>query len=176
MIATTNQPLAELVEEGEFRADLFYRLNVVPFSIPPLRERREDIRTLVHHFAAKYQQQNVEPPHFSEDLLARFEAYEWPGNVRELENAVRRAIALHAGETVGPEFFEAPRAVDCVVAAKAAPPIPGTSLRKMERQLLESTLAANGGNRTRTAQELGICARTMRNKIREYGLPPRSYA
>lgn len=176
VIATTNQPLAELVEVGEFRADLFYRLNVVPFSIPPLRERREDVRPLVHYFAAKYRQRNVEPPRFAEELLARFERYEWPGNVRELENVVRRAIALHAGELVGPEFFEAPRAVECAMAAKAVPPIPGTSLRTMERQLLESTLAANGGNRTRAARELGICARTMRNKIREYGLPPRSYA
>jgi DNA-binding NtrC family response regulator len=176
VIATTNQPLFERVERGEFRADLFYRLNVVPFSIPPLRERREDIRPLVHYFAGKYQRRNVEPLRFSEELLARFEAYHWPGNVRELENVVRRAIALHGGEMIGPEFFEAPSAVECVMAPKVTSVIPGTSLRKMERELLESTLAASGGNRTRAARVLGICPRTMRNKIREYGLPPRSYA
>ncbi len=176
VIATTNQPLFERVEKGEFRADLYYRLNVVPFSIPPLRERREDIAPLIKHFAAKYSPSGSEPPQFADELMTRLESHHWPGNVRELENLIRRAIALHPGELVGPEFFDAPGSAELQAAFRTAALSTGTSLRTMERQLLESTLAANGGNRTRTARDLGICPRTMRNKIREYGLPPRSYA
>jgi DNA-binding NtrC family response regulator len=185
VIATTNQPLASQVEAGRFRADLYYRLNVVPLTIPPLRERREDIPVLIEHFFEKYAQSgHVALPRFSPALLARLEGHDWPGNVRELENVVRRAIALHGGQDVGPEFF------DGVATKEAGPPgseptravaptptrATGMSLRELERQLLESTLEAAGGNRTRAARVLGICPRTMRNKIHEYGLPPRRYA
>jgi DNA-binding NtrC family response regulator len=180
VIATTNRPLLTLVEEGKFRADLYYRLNVVPFAIPPLRERREDIPTLIEHFLKKYASQGrADAPRFSDELMARLELHHWPGNVRELENFVRRAVALHPGELIDKEFFDVPRPAEGLAPATA--PLPGmqgavgVSLRAMERQLLESTLAANGGNRTQAARILGICQRTMRNKIREYGLPPRRY-
>jgi DNA-binding NtrC family response regulator len=183
VIATTNQPLEELVEEGKFRADLFYRLNVVPLTIPPLRERSGDVSLLIHYFLQKHAQRGPEgPPELSEELLARLEEHTWPGNVRELENFVRRAIALHSGERLGPEFFEEGRKPEppstTAAAAAGNGNAPGTrvSLREMERHLLESTLEAEGGNRTRAARVLGICPRTMRNKIREYGLPPRRYA
>ncbi|MGH9685708.1 MAG: sigma-54-dependent transcriptional regulator [Candidatus Acidiferrales bacterium] len=182
VIATTNQPLERLVEEGKFRADLFYRLNVVPFTIPPLRERHGDVPLLVEHFLRKYTADGrAEVPHFSPELIAQFEAHDWPGNVRELENLVRRAIALHPGGEVGPEFFDSlsPRTVEtrdakpaCTDGLRAES---AGSLRDMERQLLIATLKAEGGNRTRAARALGICPRTMRNKIREYGLPPRTY-
>ena len=178
VIATTNQPLLGLVEAGKFRADLYYRLNVVPLSIPPLRDRRADISVLIDHFLAKYVPRNQSTaPRFSDDLMARLELHNWPGNVRELENFVRRAVALHSGQIVGPESFDGPVAPESS-ACIAPPAIPaeGMSLRDMERRLLESTLEANGGNRTRTARILGICPRTMRNKIREYGLPPRRYS
>jgi len=185
VIATTNQPLAQLVEEGKFRADLFYRLNVVPFTIPPLRERRGDVRVLIEHFLRKYRREGgAAAPEFSPELMARLETHDWPGNVRELENLVRRAIALYPGGVVGSDFliFEGPR-------LSPDSPAPGRmdrqeefagaasagSLREMERQLLVATLEAEGGNRTRAARALGICPRTMRNKIREYGLPPRTY-
>jgi DNA-binding NtrC family response regulator len=179
VIATTNQPLQKLVEVGKFRADLYYRLNVVPLTIPPLRERIGDISALIHHFLEKYAQTgNRKPPDLSDELKARMAAYHWPGNVRQLENFIRRAIALHAGERVGPDFFEEAQPPE---AGAPEPPAavllaPGKSLRELERQLLESTLEAEGGNRTRAARVLGICPRTMRNKIREYGLPPRRYA
>jgi len=188
VIATTNQPLPKLVEAGKFRADLYYRLNVVPMTIPPLRERREDIPLLIQHFLAKHgPQDETAAPEFSGDLLARLVAHSWPGNIRELENLCRRAIALHAGQSLGAEFFddgapsspETPRPSSGTVLAAAAGLAGkpgGGSLREMERHLLESTLEAHGGNRTHAAQALGICARTMRNKIREYGLPPRRYA
>ncbi|MGA8224314.1 MAG: sigma-54 dependent transcriptional regulator [Candidatus Acidiferrales bacterium] len=180
VIATTNQPLLVLIEAGKFRADLYYRLNVVPLTIPPLRERREDIPALIQHFLDKYAPQvSADPPRFSEELMARLNLHHWPGNVRELENFVRRAVALHPGELIPGDFFDAPSASG-TTAVTAAPPLncqdsANVSLRTMERRLLESTLEANGGNRTRAARALGICQRTMRNKIREYGLPPRRY-
>ncbi|MGH9738495.1 MAG: sigma-54-dependent transcriptional regulator [Candidatus Acidiferrales bacterium] len=182
VIATTNQPLARLVEEGKFRADLFYRLNVVPFTIPPLRERHGDVPLLVEHFLRKYAADGrAEAPRFSPALMEQWEAHDWPGNVRELENLVRRAIALHSGGEVGSEFFNSvsPRTGEPREATPARPDSlraeSAGSLRDMERQLLVATLKAEGGNRTRAARALGICPRTMRNKIREYGLPPRTY-
>jgi len=182
VIATTNQPLASLVTEGKFRADLYYRLNVVPLTIPPLRERRGDVPLLVEYFLEKHAQRSeAGPPIFSAELMVRLESHAWPGNVRELENFVRRAIALHPGEVLGREFFDAPEAEckeSCVEsqAFNFAAPAAGMTMREMERQLLESTLQALGGNRTQAARALGICPRTMRNKIREFGLPPRRYA
>ena len=181
LIATTNQPLFRLMEEGKFRADLYYRLNVVPLSIPPLRDRRGDIPLLMEHFIKKYARRGrAAQPQFSDELMARVELHDWPGNVRELENFVRRAIAFHAGECIGPEFFDCPSNQQSAPSDRALPPaiapVAGMSLRDMERQLLESTLAASGGNRTHAARLLGICPRTMRNKIREYGLPPRRYS
>lgn len=179
VIATTNQPLHKLVDEGKFRADLYYRLNVVPLTIPPLRDRIGDLSGLVHHFLEKYAPGgNAKPPELSEELKLRMAAYHWPGNVRQLENFIRRAVALHAGERVGAEFFEEAKPPEAGSAemSQPSPLTPGKSLRELERQLLESTLEAEGGNRTRAARVLGICPRTMRNKIREYGLPPRRYA
>ena len=182
VIATTNQPLASLVEAGKFRADLFYRLNVVPLTIPPLRERPGDIAPLINHFLHKYASRApAAAPEFSPGLLRRLEGHHWPGNVRELENFVRRVIALYPGQTIGPEVLDSNAATSAAHSAAAKPAAPafptavGTTMREMERSLLESTLQAEGGNRTRAAKVLGICPRTMRNKIREFGLPPRSY-
>ena len=172
VIATTNRPLGALVAEGKFRADLFFRLNVIPLSLPPLRERREDIPDLIEHFVRKYapaSRSRVE--RFSPELVERLQAYEWPGNVRELENFVRRALVLAPGPVVGLELL-----------ADASLPNndpslggiePGLTLRELERTLLEKTLEATGGNRTRAAGMLGVSLRTVRNKIREFGLPPR---
>jgi len=181
VIATTNRPLLRLVEEGKFRADLYYRLNVVPLSLPPLRQRREDIPMLIEHFLDKYSSRGqAGRPEFSAELLARLMLHYWPGNIRELENLVRRAVALHPGETVGPEFFDAAALPQPSPQSESLPvatgPGEGISLREMERKLLESTLEAHGGNRTQAARALGICPRTMRNKVREYGLPPRRYS
>jgi DNA-binding NtrC family response regulator len=179
VIATTNQPLADLVEAGKFRSDLFYRLNVVPLTIPPLRERTGDLALLIDHFLRKHASRApAAPPMFSPELLARLERHSWPGNVRELENFVRRAMALHPGATLGADTFDVnapagPR--DRAGLALSTPAAVGSTMREMERSLLQSTLEAQGGNRTRAAKVLGICPRTMRNKIREFGLPPRRY-
>ncbi|HUK54684.1 MAG TPA: sigma-54 dependent transcriptional regulator [Candidatus Binatia bacterium] len=171
VVATTNQPLQSLVQAGKFRADLYYRLKVAPLSLPPLRERREDIRELAEHFIEKHAPARGVRPRISAGLLSRLEQHGWPGNVRELENFVRHALAFSRGPELSQEDWE-----ECPPPEPAGePPAPpaGQTLREMERSLLESTLAAQGGNRTRAARQLGICPRTMRNKIREYGLPPR---
>ncbi len=172
VIATTNRPLRDLAQEGKFRLDLYYRLNVIPVAIPPLRERVEDIPMLAEHFAQKYA---AEPPVrasiLSQEFIGRLKDYEWPGNIRELENFIRRAIALSRGGAIDMESFEG-------LESRAA--LPGTgaleaglTLREAERKLLTRTLEATGGNRTRAAAMLGISLRTIRNKIREYGLPRR---
>jgi len=183
VIATTNRALWSLVEAGSFRADLFYRLNVIPFSIPPLRERRGDILELAEHFVRKHEPR-PKRGHFkiSTELAIALREYSWPGNVRELENVIRRALALAHGTTLGSELFtpavkpEA-AAVTATPSSPVAPtsvlevrPRPGVTLQDMERQLLEATLEATNGNRTRAAVMMGVSLRTVRNKIREYGL------
>jgi DNA-binding NtrC family response regulator len=171
VIATTNRDLGALVEEGRFRADLFYRLDVVPLTLPPLRERREDIPELVEHFIHKHAPSSraVRP---SEELLRRLMEYDWPGNVRELENVVRRILVLSSGPVAGVEVLEGRELADKRTTT-ACFPTEGVTLRDMERQLLERTLEVTGGNRTRAAEILGVSLRTVRNKIREFGLPPR---
>jgi DNA-binding NtrC family response regulator len=171
VIATTNRPLEAAVNEGRFRADLYYRLNVIPLSLPPLRERAGDIAELAGHFAQLYGAPGG-AAHLTDELLERLQDQTWPGNVRELANFVRRAVALSRGGSIGLEAFN---------HGKSSPrslPAPewkaGLSLGEMERQLLAMTLESTGGNRSRTAELLGVSLRTVRNKIREYGLPPRS--
>jgi len=202
VISTTNRALSAMVREGQFRADLYYRLNVIALGLPPLRERREDVRELAEHFANLYAAKGKTVA-LSAEFLARLESHTWPGNVRELANCVRRAVALATGSEIGTEGLEelgnphlcrlsAEMASAASKAAKMGHPIaddslrdslnnnnnnnndqlrPGVSLENMERKLLEMTLEATGGNRSRTAEMLGVSLRTVRNKIRSYGLP-----
>jgi len=178
VIATTNRPLAAMVREGGFRADLYYRLNVIPLSLPPLRERREDVRELAEHFAGLYAP-GTQAPRLGRELLLRLEQHDWPGNVRELANLMRRAIALSQcgpGGEIGPEVLDLdPGSAALPDDARADGGLrAGLSLEAVERRLLEVTLDATGGNRSRAAEMLGVSLRTVRNKIRGYGLPPRS--
>jgi DNA-binding NtrC family response regulator len=177
VIATTNRSLKTLVGEGRFRADLYYRLNVVPLSIPPLRERPEDIAELANFFVRKYTPKSSHKQiSISPELLTLLAAHDWPGNIRELENFIRGAIALSGGAVLGPESMGEDRSRKTAATPPAGSPAAGTSMRDMERLLLEKTLESTGGNRTRAAMMLGISLRTIRNKIREYGLPPRRFA
>jgi len=177
MISTTNRNLSDLVREGKFRADLFYRLNVIPLTLPPLRERREDIGELAEHFLRLYS-----PPgnaaRLTAEFIARLEGHDWPGNVRELANCLRRALALAPGNEIGVEALDGaawdregnladPESDEDGEKVLRA----GVSLGAMERRLVEMTLAATGGNRSRAAELLGVSLRTVRNKIRSYGLP-----
>ena len=178
VIATTNASLASLVEQGRFRGDLYYRLNVIPLSIPPLRERGDDIAVLAQHFAERYAKEvGRRPPLLEEGFLAALRAHRWPGNVRELSNFMRRILSLHAGDVVDEAVFRReirPLAQPAVPQTEAL--VPGTPISVLERMHVEKTLALTNGNRTRAAEMLGISLRTMRNKIKEYGLPPRRYA
>jgi DNA-binding NtrC family response regulator len=192
VIATTNVSLGAMVERGQFRADLYYRLNVIPLSLPPLRERREDIPVLARHFAEKYSAQHRSfPPRLHPDFLDRLQSHSWPGNVRELANFMRRVLTLSETHDLDARCFEMEFQDSTGLArtshiqvsqapAAQAPPSSlapaGTPIRQVERLHLEKTLALTDGNRTVAAEMLGISLRTLRNKIREYGLPPRRYA
>jgi len=174
VIAATNRDMAREIREGRFREDLFYRLNVVEIPLPPLRDRQEDILPLAEHFLKRYAEKNRRMiKRFTPgaaDLLMR---YSWPGNVRELENAVERAVILCRGDAVGSD--DLPDALHTEAGgerAAEAPLKPGLSLKEMERRMILRTLDETGGNRTRTAEILGISRRTLQNKLKEYGINP----
>jgi|HubBroStandDraft_1064217.scaffolds.fasta_scaffold00910_15 DNA-binding NtrC family response regulator len=182
IIATTNVSLPTMVEQGKFRADLYYRLNVIPLALPPLRERREDIPVLAEFFVRKFAGASGRPiPTLHPEFIRGLQAHSWPGNVREFSNFMRRLVTLNEGDEIGPESLEtelsgATYTTSLPAASPAATLRAGTSMREVERHLLEATLQSTGGNRTRTAEILGVSLRTIRNKIREHGLPPRRYA
>jgi DNA-binding NtrC family response regulator len=184
VIATTNVDLASMVDEGKFRSDLYYRLNVIPLDLPPLRERPEDIELLARYFAEKFAAKARGPAQqLGPDFIERLRAHHWPGNVRELGNFMRRMCSLHPGVLLDASRFDQEfqtRGSKPVPASNAASTLaattPGVPIRDLERAHLESTLEMTRGNRTQAAEMLGISIRTMRNRIREYGLPPRRYA
>ena len=164
VIATTNRDLWKAVQEGKFREDLYYRLQVVPIYIPPLRERKEDIPLLVQHFLKMYgEREGKEGLTVSEKAMDILMDYDWPGNIRELENAVERAVILAKGKVLKPENFFVGS-----MFREREPHGEATTLAEMERRLILRTLREEGGNRTRTAQRLGISVRTLRNKLRQY--------
>jgi DNA-binding NtrC family response regulator len=178
VIATTNASLGAMVEQGRFRSDLYYRLNVIPLSLPPLRERLEDIPALAKYFAGKFAAEtNTAIPQIDPSFVHRLQSCRWPGNIRELSNFMRRVLSLHQGETIDAACFD--KESQPLGKVHAAPPLtvdPGTTISMLEKLHVEKTLALAHGNRTHAAEMLGISLRTMRNKIREYGLPPRRYA
>jgi two-component system response regulator FlrC len=167
VIATTNRTLYREVEQNRFREDLYYRLNVFPITLPPLRERLADIPILARHFAAAAASRNgLSQPVLSEAALAHLQRLPWKGNIRELENVLERAVLLAGHSPILPEH--------CPVEVRdtALPPVvqqPGNgSLWEMERDLIFKTLVRVKDNRTHAAKELGISIRTLRNKLREY--------
>jgi DNA-binding NtrC family response regulator len=177
VIATTNRDLKALVRAGEFRDDLYFRLNVVCLTIPPLRQRRDDIPLLVDFFCKRYGKNGGgSGVGISPQALDKLNRYNWPGNVRELENEIQRAMTFCTGSTIRPEdllLFEShaqptvqPQSAELGYSA-------GVTMREMERQLICRTLEDTGGNRTRAARCLGISLRTLRNKLNEFGLQDR---
>ncbi len=171
IIAATNKNLEEEVKKGNFREDLFYRLNVVPIEVPPLRRRKEDIPLLAKHFLNIYCEKAQTPNKGflpkTMDLMIR---YDWPGNIRELENAIERAVLLCQGEYISPE--DLPHAVQGAegegLPGVAVPS--GMTLREVEREVIVQTLEETEGNRTQTARILGISRKTLQNKLKEYGI------
>jgi DNA-binding NtrC family response regulator len=174
VVATTNRSLARMVEQGEFRADLFYRLNVIPLSLPALRDHSEDIGELAEHFAARYAAAG-KAPGMAPEFLARLGQHSWPGNVRELANLMRRAVALSGSELNLDVLDPSEWSTGPASSSTEEPLRAGNSLESVEKRLLEMTLDATAGNRSRAALMLGVSLRTVRNKIREYGLPPRRH-
>jgi len=176
VIATTNRDLQMLVREGEFRADLYYRLHVVRLTIPPLRERPDDIPLLADFFCRRYGKNSDGAARLSEDAIRRLLHYPWPGNVRELENTIQRAVTLCSGSEIQPEdlWLASPEPSSAQSPIVSEPGFPGgVTMREMERQLICRTLRDTGGNRTRAAKSLGISLRTLRNKLNEFGLQDR---
>ncbi len=172
VIATTNRSLYHEVEQGRFREDLYYRLNVFPITVPPLRERPADIPLLARHFVAVSAARNGLPlPMVSPEAYAMLQDRRWKGNVRELENVMERAVLLTGAEPILPchLLLESGGQPASPVPVPSVPPLSGNgSLWEMERELIFQTLARVRENRTHAAKELGISIRTLRNKLREY--------
>jgi two-component system nitrogen regulation response regulator GlnG len=194
IIAATHRDLRQLIRQGLFREDLFYRLNVVPIRLPPLRERTEDTPALVRHFFAQAAIEGLPAKRLDDAAMERLKAYRWPGNVRELENLVRRLAALYSQETIGVDVIEAELAEtsatpvleqekaesltgsverhlrDYFGAHRDGLPPPGLYdriLREVERPLLNLSLAATRGNQIKAAHLLGLNRNTLRKKLRE---------
>ncbi|MBW2423145.1 MAG: sigma-54-dependent Fis family transcriptional regulator [Deltaproteobacteria bacterium] len=190
IVAATHRDLDDAVRKGEFREDLLYRLRVVPMSIPALRERPEDVRTLAHHFVERYAPELAEGPVTLPDrTIQRLERHDWPGNVRELENAIKRALVLATDDLLAPEEFD-------FLTRSSEPATTHTSLeelviqevdrlfehsgeitdvyhriqQRVERPLIEAVLERTQGNQIRAAALLGINRNTLRKKITELGI------
>ncbi len=172
VIAATNKDLEKEVREGRFREDLYYRLNVVPVSLPPLRERKEDIPDLAIHFLSVYREKNQkELREISKKALDLLVRYDWPGNVRELENCIERAVVIARGEIIA--SADLPPQIQALSDEKAGVGVrfpAGISLQEVEKALILETLEDTGGNRSRAAEILGINRRTLQNKLKEYGI------
>ncbi|NFV79899.1 nitrogen regulation protein NR(I) [Magnetospirillum aberrantis] len=199
IVAATHRDLTQLIRQGLFREDLFYRLNVVPIRLPPLRERAEDIPELVRHFLSLAAQEGLPAKTIDAQAMDRLKRHRWPGNVRELENLVRRLAALYSQEVIGIEVIEAELAggmptVDAMGAVEGEGlsstverhlreyfnshgdnlPPPGVYdrvLREVERPLITLALEATRGNQIKAAQILGLNRNTLRKKIRDLDIP-----
>jgi DNA-binding NtrC family response regulator len=182
VIAATNRNLPAEVEQKRFRADLFYRLNVVSLHVPPLRERPEDIPALIEYFLDIYRKRFVRPNlNLSEDARQRLLTYSWPGNVRELRNCLERAAAISLSDTIdvsqipflnsGAVTISAGSAAQGAAAAPRSVPV---TLEELEREHILRVLNESEGNRERTAAILGISSRTLYRKLREYETETRS--
>ncbi len=188
IIAATNHNITKLVEEKQFREDLYYRLNVVPIKLPPLRKRRDDIPVLVEFFLQKARQEfGIKSMECSPDVLALFKTYRWPGNIRELENAIKRAVLLSPNQVLAPVDFpelqeedkyrKKSESLEALVAQKLEDSLARMNLKEMnnlydmvlhqiERPLINIVLQKTRGNQIKTADILGINRNTLRKKIK----------
>ena len=186
IVAATNRDLQAMVEQGTFRRDLYYRLNVIPIHMPALRDRKEDVAPLLLHFLYIYNQNYGTNKRFSEDLIRLLQDYDWPGNVRELKNLVKRLIIMSVDDEIGPEHFyriwsgelketaeEASEAAqEEGVVVNGLPPL-NKAVEEVERTLVERALE-KGGTTRKAAELLGVSQSSIMRKIREYGLGKRA--
>lgn len=162
-IATSNQNMLDAISNKTFREDLYYRLNVIPLSIPPLRERKEDILPLAEHFLFSFcQKENKKPKILTEKAKELLQGYSWPGNIRQLANSMEHAVALCDAHEVDVSLFSS------LTFQKNPPITSGMTLKQIEKIHLLQTLKNMQNNRTKTASALGISVRTLRNKLNEY--------
>ncbi|HEU4436670.1 MAG TPA: sigma-54 dependent transcriptional regulator [candidate division Zixibacteria bacterium] len=173
VVATTNRNLDEEVKKGRFREDLYYRLNVVKVEMPPLRDRRDDIPLLAAHFMLKYAAENGKKiDGIAPKALSLLCDYPWPGNVRELVNFMERAVVVAQSNILLPSDF--PKELILGISAGGEDRLrPGVTIEEMEMRLILKTLEAVDGNKTKAAQMLGVTARTLHNKLADYGLKDR---
>ena len=169
LVSASNQDLEDAAKRGEFRQDLFYRLNVVPVRLPDLKDRREDIPLLVFHFLQKFAQQHGEPPRrFANDAMRVLMTHSWPGNVRELENAVEHALTMGKGEILLPEDLPlSVTAPERDIVQEAT--LDDVSLAELERRYILRILEKMGGHQIKTSRVLGIDRRTLYRRLRQYG-------
>jgi two-component system, NtrC family, response regulator HydG len=173
VICATNRDLKAEIKQGRFREDLFFRLNVFQITLPPLRERRDDIPLLVQHFVDKFSAESGKRVRGADqDALEVFKAYEWPGNIRELRNAVERAVILCDGEFITPEQLPPDMAGRAPEKGSFRLPF-GLTLDAVEKEYILTSLERNGGNKARTAEMLGVSEKTLYNKLNRYAAESR---
>jgi len=181
LISTSNRDIKEAISHKILREDLYYRLNVVPIYLPPLRDRREDILPLSHYFLEKMCVDNHKSPKtFSVEAIKKLFAYPWPGNVRELANIIERAVVMTAHSEITPEHLYLENGdtlplpknnIEQIFSDTSSSHFPvGMTLQELEKRLIIETLQAQRNNRTKTAEVLGISVRTLRNKLNEYNM------
>jgi len=178
VIAATNQNLSKAVAEGRFREDLYYRINVIPISLPPLRERREDIPLIAEHFLAKYtEQMGKSVTGISREALDLLMRYDWPGNARELENVIERAVALEGTPSILPESLPPMiRGSETRASAKGNDALPPTGfdleahVQQIERDYIAQALERAGGVQVKAAELLGMSFRSFRYYVKKYNL------
>ena len=169
IVAASNRDLAEQVKDGDFREDLYYRLNVVQLDVPPLRARRSDIPLLAEHFVKKHAEENgFDVQGFSDEALLALMSYPWPGNVRELDNAIERAVVMTAGSTIETEHL--PALAGSPQQDSLGVLVPGLTLAELERQAILQALEAAGGSTQKAAELLGISRRKIQYRLKEWGL------
>lgn len=177
LVAATNADLAAAVEEGRFRRDLFYRLNVIPISLPPLRERIDDVPLLAEHFLRRFNERLGKEVHRLEPAaMAMLMEHDWPGNIRELENVMERVVLLADGDRIGPDDLAglrspaAPAALEEDLDDLGLKEYVRVHTAKLERARIRRVLQAEEGNVTRAAKRLGISRKSLQTKMKDYGL------
>jgi transcriptional regulator with PAS, ATPase and Fis domain len=174
VVAATSRDIHKMVSEGKFREDLFYRLNVVTITLPPLRERPDDIPILVEHFLKEISdQKHTAAKRVSPEVMRRFQQYRWPGNVRELRNTLESMMVLAEGDTLTERDLPE-RIAESAPQTSNAKEIPtGLTMEELERLAIMKALDQYAGNRTHAANRLGISVRTLQRKLRQYELERR---